>query len=105
MYSRVTQLEIDTMRMEVNDAVALFRDEVLPGLRALTGYGGSLVLTTVEGKGLIISFWESEQAAEGAAGFATGELERLVTLFRAPPGREQYEVSFAEFPDVGATRL
>ncbi len=33
MYSRVTQLEIDTMRIGLIDAAELFAAEVLPGLR------------------------------------------------------------------------
>jgi hypothetical protein len=100
MYSRVTLLEIDTMRIDLEDAVALFREHVLPGLRDQGGYEGSLVLTTPEGKGLILTMWETEAAAVTAAAFAGGELERYMTLFRAPPGREHYEVAFAELPAV-----
>ena len=100
MFARTTLLEIDTMRVDVDDAVALFREQVLPGLRAHDGYQGVVVLTTEEGKGLIASFWETEQDAIAAAAFAGSELERLVTLFRAPPGREHYEVAFADLPAV-----
>lgn len=102
MYSRVTLLEIDTVRIDVADAVTLFRERVLPGLTAQPGYDGATVLTTPEGKGLILSFWETEAEAAAAADFATEELERYVTLFRSPPGREQYEVSFADLPHVEA---
>ena len=100
MYSRVTLLEIDTMRIDPDDAVTLFKEQVLPGLRDQTGYQGALVLTTPEGKGLILSMWDTEAAAIAAAAFAGGELERFMTLFRAPPGREHYTVSFAELPAV-----
>ena len=34
MYSRVTLLEIDTMRVDIDDAAALFRAHVAPGLRS-----------------------------------------------------------------------
>jgi hypothetical protein len=100
MYSRVTLLEIDTMRVSMGDALAVFREQVLPRLSELDGYEGVLVLTTPEGKGMIVSFWESEQAADASAPFAGGELERLFTLFRSPPGREHYEVAFGDVPDV-----
>ena len=100
MFSRVTLLEIDTMRISMGDALAVFRNEVHPRLSELDGYEGVLVLTTPEGKGMLVSFWETEEAAAASASFAGGELERLVTLFRAPPGREHYEVVFGEIPDV-----
>ena len=100
MYSRVTLLEIDTLRVDMDDAVRLFKDDVLPRLREQEGYEGVVVLTTPEGKGMIISVWTTEAAAEAAESFATGELERHMTLFKAPPGREHYEVAFAEMPGV-----
>ena len=100
MHSRVTLLEIDTLRVDVDDAVALFREHVLPGLRELDGFAGVAVLVTDEGKGLIASFWDSEGAAAAAAGFATGALEEHMTLFRSPPGREHYRVALAELPGV-----
>ena len=61
---------------------------------------GVAVLVTEEGKGLIASFWESEEAAAAAAGFATGAVEEHLTLFRSPPGREHYRVALAELPFV-----
>ncbi|HET8968609.1 MAG TPA: hypothetical protein VFN06_04210 [Gaiellaceae bacterium] len=99
MYSRVTQLEIDTMRIGLTDAAGLFATEVLPGLREQPGYEGSFALVTPEGKGLIATFWETEDAAKDSAGFASGELARLTTIFRAPPGREVYEVAVADLPE------
>lgn len=100
MYSRVTQLEIDTMRVDVEDAVRLFREEVLPGLQEQDGYEGVLVLATPEGKGIISSFWETEEAATAAADFATGTVERYMTMFKAAPGRESYEVAVYDMPSV-----
>ncbi|HEU0305150.1 MAG TPA: hypothetical protein VFR32_11280 [Gaiellaceae bacterium] len=100
MHSRVTLLEIDTLRIDVDDAVSLFREHVLPSLRELDGFEGVAVLVTSEGKGLIASFWESEEAAAAAAGFAAGALEEHMTLFTSPPGREQYRVALAELPGV-----
>jgi heme-degrading monooxygenase HmoA len=100
MYSRVTLLEVDTVRTSTAEALELFTEDVLPALQEQDGYEGVLVLTTPEGKGMIVSFWESEEAAEAAAAFARGAVERHMTLFRAPPGREQYEVAFADLPVV-----
>jgi hypothetical protein len=100
MYSRVTLVEVDTMRTGMDDALALFTERVFPALREQDGYEGVLVLTTPEGKGMILSFWEAEESADAASAFAVGELERYLTLFRSPPGREHYEVAFAELPVV-----
>jgi hypothetical protein len=41
VYSRVTQLEIDTVRVGADEAVELFRDEVAPLLREQEGYEGA----------------------------------------------------------------
>lgn len=101
MHSRVTQLEIDTMRAGVDEAAQLFREEVLPELCAQAGYLGVVALATPEGKGAIITFWETEEEARDASGFASTQLERYVTIFRSPPGRETYEVMLAEIAGIG----
>jgi heme-degrading monooxygenase HmoA len=100
MYSRVTLLEIDTLRVDVEDAVEQFETHVLPRVRALPGYEGVAVMVTPEGKGMIVSFWDSEESVEASAGFAASALEEFVTIYRAPPGREHYRVAFAEMPRV-----
>jgi hypothetical protein len=100
MYSRVTLLEIDTLRTTVDEAVELFEEEVLPALREQEGYEGVVVLANPDGKAMLVSVWESEDDAVASAGFASGALEQFVTLFRAAPGREHYEVRLAEMPDV-----
>ena len=78
----------------------LFRGEVLPQLREQDGYEGILVLATPDGRGLLLTLWETEEAADAqaATGFYAEQLERYVTLFRSPPGRERYEVAFADAP-------
>jgi hypothetical protein len=99
MFARVTQLEIDVMRTSVEDAAARFDAEVLPELRRRPGFRGALVLANPLGFGTIVTFWErEEQAAPDAEYEAT--LARYVTLFRAPPGRETYEVLVADLPSV-----
>ncbi|MDH4177445.1 MAG: hypothetical protein OEW31_00255 [Thermoleophilia bacterium] len=100
MYSRVTQLEVDTVRFTIDDAVNLFSEHVLPALRELDGFQGIVVLATPEGKGEIITFWDTQEEAAGAAAFGSEALEQFVTLFRAPAGREQYEVVLADLPET-----
>lgn len=98
MYARATLLEIDTVRFDRDTAVAAFRAEVLPAVQAQPGYRGVLVLSTGEGKGLIVSFWDTAAAADAGERFYTETLEHFVTYFRSPPGRERYEVTLMDLP-------
>ena len=100
MYSRVTLVEIDTMRVDVDEAAELFRTEVAPRLAEQDDYEGAVALVTPEGKGMIITFWETREGAQDASGIASAELERNMTMFRSPPGRELYEVAFADMVGV-----
>ncbi len=100
MYSRVTLLEIDTVRADIDDIVAQFEAQILPSVRELPGYEGVVVLVTPEGKGMVVSFWDTEDAVEASADVAASAVEEFVTIYRAPPGREHYRVAFAELPQV-----
>jgi hypothetical protein len=102
MYSRVTLLEIDTMRADVDEVVERFTTHFLPGLRELPGFEGIVVLVTPEGKGMVVSLWESEEAVSGSAAAAAGAVQEFVTLYRSPPGREHYRVAYAELPEAVA---
>ena len=106
MYSRVTSLEIDTLRIGMDEALDLYRRDVLPRLRAEEGFEGVLVLATDEGAGLVISFWATNEDAsrgtEHEGGLYVETIARFATIFRAPPGREQYEVVFADAPVLAA---
>jgi len=100
MYARVTQLEIDTTRIDVAHAVELFRRDVLPELQRLAGFEGTYVLVNPEGNALLLTFWATE---EGAAtqiekGFYGEQLRRYAAIFRSPPGRTSYSVVFTEEP-------
>jgi hypothetical protein len=100
VYSRVTLLEIDTLRVDVDEVVARFEGEILPRIRELPGFEGVAVLVTPDGKGMVVSFWESEEAVEASADVAAGAVDEFVTVYRAPPGREHYRVAYAEMPRV-----
>ncbi len=104
MFARVTLFEIDTLRISLDDALEQFKELIVPEARKQEGYEGMYVMRTPEGKGVIMSLWASEKAA--AAGVTSGyydeQVAKLVAMFRAPPGREHYEVVFAEAP--GMTR-
>jgi hypothetical protein len=96
MYARTTQLEIDSVRISISDAIAMFEREVVGGLRTQSGYLGVVVLTTPDGKAMLVSFWETEEQARTESPFYESELAKYVALFRSPPGREAYEVALVD---------
>lgn len=98
MYARVTSFEVDTIRIDMDSALQRFKDTILPAMRDQTGYEGLLVLTTPEGKGMLVSLWDSEgSASQGlASGYYDEQVAKFVTFLRQPPGRDHYEVSFEE---------
>jgi hypothetical protein len=100
VFARLTLLEIDTLRIDTDSAVEVFQREVLPAVQSQPGYAGVLVLSTREGQGALLSFWDTAEAADAGAlsGFYPDVLEQYMAMFRSPPGRERYQVAFAELP-------
>jgi len=98
MFARITQFEIDTVRISLEEALARFKEMILPEVRRQPGYLGVYVMRTPEGKGVLLSLWTSEEAAQ--AGMQSGYYEEQISKFlmftRQPPGRDHYEVVFAE---------
>jgi heme-degrading monooxygenase HmoA len=104
MIARVTLAEVDAVRMSIGDAIRLFRDSVVPALEDQDGFEGVYVLLSPEGKVLVVTFWESEETADagiaGGRSFYAEQIEKFVTIYRSPPGRETYDVVLAEAPAV-----
>jgi hypothetical protein len=100
MYARVTQLEVDTTRIDIDEAVEMFEAEILPQLRAQQEFEGTYVLANPDGKALLLTFWTTAAGAEAQA--ATGPYSEMLAshamVFRAPPGRDRYAVLFADQP-------
>jgi hypothetical protein len=94
MYARLTLLEIDTVRTSMAKALEHYKTQVVPLLRNQSGYLGAFVLATPEGKGAILSFWDTEEqaATEGDHTFYADAIGSFATFYRAAPGRERYEV-------------
>lgn len=105
MFARVTMFEIDTLRISLDDALERFKELVVPEARKREGYKGMYVMRTPEGKGLIMSLWSSEEAAATSitSGYYEEQVAKFLTVFRAPPGRENYEVVFSEAPGEAHT--
>jgi len=102
MVVRATEAEIDVVRTNPADAIALFEESVLPAVREEEGYLGCYVLLSEEGKVLVLSFWESNEAARATrlSGFYGEQIEKFADLvvYRQAPGREAYDVVIAETP-------
>ena len=64
------------------------------------------MLLSEEGKVLVLTFWESNEAARATRlfGFYAGQIGKFADLvvFRQGPGREAYDVVIAETPHEAA---
>ena len=100
MIARVTLAEVDVVRQNLERLVEFYRQSVMPAQHAQDGFEGGYVLTTPEGKALVMTFWRDEDAAEAgmASGFYGEQVQKFVTVFKAPPGRETYDVAVADVP-------
>jgi heme-degrading monooxygenase HmoA len=98
MHARVTQFDIDTLVISMDRALARFKELVLPVLRQQPGFEGLVVLQNEEGRGILVSFWDSEEAASAglASGYYDEQVSKFVTLYRQPPGREHFAVTVLE---------
>jgi heme-degrading monooxygenase HmoA len=100
VYARTTLLEIDTVRISLDAALAQLETVVLPRLREQPGFRGLYALSTPEGRAMLISFWDTAEQADAGAetGWYPEVLDEYTTFFRSPPGRERYEVRLAVPP-------
>jgi heme-degrading monooxygenase HmoA len=104
MFARITHFEIDTVRIGLEEALERFKETVLPEVRKQPGYAGVYVLRTPEGKGVLLSLWTSEEAARAGveSGYYEEQISKFLMFTRQPPGRDHYEVVFAEGDQAGA---
>jgi len=107
MHARVTLFEIDTLRIGLDEALELFKQRVLPKLRQQPGCEGVIALDTPEGKGMLISFWDSEAASAATieTGFYDEQIAEFTMFLRQTPGREHYEVVYQELNSVFHTNM
>jgi len=100
MYARVTHFEVDTVAISIPNALKRFEELILPPLRAHPGYKGLTLLTNAQGRGMLLTFWETEEAANAglASGFWDEQISKFVTFYRQQPEREQFEVLGLEAP-------
>ncbi len=94
MHARIGKAELEPGRME--EAVTIWREQVMPRLRQQPGFRGALVLGDGRTTAEAITLWESEadaQAAGTAMQVAIGQLGGPLAHF---PEREAYTVYLDE---------
>ncbi len=98
MYARVTQFEIDTLRISLDEALQRFQETIMPEVRKVPGYRGVFVMRTPEGKGVVVSLWSTAEAAQTGveSGYYDEQIAKFVMVTKQPPGRDHYEVVFSE---------
>lgn len=101
MIARITLFEIDTLRISLDDALEKFEQLIAPETKKQQGYRGMYVMRTPEGKGLVMSLWDSEETATAGltSGYYEEQVAQFMTQFRAPAGRESYEVVFTDLSE------
>lgn len=83
---------------KVEEAIALFRDAVLPATQAQPGFKGArLLVDRGIGKAVIVTLWasEAEMKATEASGYLGEQLAKFSGFFSAPPSRESYELAIS----------
>lgn len=98
MFARVTQFEIDTLRISLDEALQRFQEMIMPEVRKVPGYRGVFVMRTPEGKGVVVSLWATAEAAQTGveSGYYDEQIAKFVMVTKQPPGRDHYEVVFSE---------
>jgi heme-degrading monooxygenase HmoA len=98
VFARVTSFEIDTLRIGVDQALERFKELVLPEMRKQPGFEGIEIMTTPEGRGLLLSFWDSEASAAFGldSGYYSEQVSKFLMFVKQPPGREHYKVIYSE---------
>ena len=93
MYARL--LKIRTAADQIDAASMLFEESVLPLCKNQKGFkGGQFLADRKSGSGIILTFWESEEAlhASEQSRFFQDQVTKFIGFFMAPPLRESYEV-------------
>ena len=94
MYARIVTVQVQLDKAE--QAIALFRDSVVPANRQQKGFIGiRLFVDRQTGKGVVVSRWQSEAdvLASEANGFFQEQNARVILFLTAPPTREIFEIA------------
>jgi heme-degrading monooxygenase HmoA len=93
MYARVISSQLKAGSIE--EAASIWRESASQHLKQMKGFkGGYMTGDRQTGKGVVITFWETE--ADATAVDSSGQYQQILGLLTdhlaAPPQREQFEV-------------
>ncbi len=94
MQARVVNVQVQPSNRD--EAIALYRDSILPAAKQQKGYKSALLLTDPNsGKSISITLWETEadMNASEASGYFQQQLAKFGAMFVTPPVTDHYEVS------------
>ncbi len=94
MHAGVNHVQIQPGKM--NEAIAIFRDSVIPAVSQQQGSRGSILLTDPNtNKAIAVALWDTEAdaAAIVTSGLYQEQVAKLASVIAEPPVREGYEVS------------
>ncbi len=94
MHAAVNHTQIRPGKM--NEAIAIFRDSVVPAASQQSGNRGSILLTDPStDKAIAIALWETEAdaAAVTTSGWYQEQIAKFTDVMTGPPVREVYERS------------
>jgi hypothetical protein len=94
MYASLTTVNINPEKAA--EATRIWRDEILPVNRTLSGWKGAELFTDSKtGEGVAVNFYETE--ADVSAVESSGQFQQLMgklaSLMTAPPVRKVFEVA------------
>ena len=99
MFARVTLLEIDAVRTDVDAVIERFRTGLLAEVQAQPGYEGVFMMVNPDGQGMVMTLWSDEESLQATMGLAATAADSFTAIYRAAPGRESYEVKFTDVLD------
>lgn len=94
MFAQVVRIQIQPGK--IDEAIAIFRDSVVPAARQQKGFKNAyLLIDRTANKAIGFSLWESEAdiAAMAESGFYQEQVAKFGAIFAGPPEREVYEVT------------
>ncbi|MFC1995840.1 antibiotic biosynthesis monooxygenase family protein [Chloroflexota bacterium] len=94
MFARVNLNQIDVEK--VSAAIQIWEESIIPAAKLQKGFCGAYLLTDRKlGKGMGITFWESEEdaIANEQSGYYRDQLSKFKGVFIAPPIHVGYDVS------------
>ena len=97
MHARILKIQTEVER--IPEAAMLFEESVIPLCKQQNGYKGGVFLSDRKsGQGIVITLWNTKEdmLTSERNRFFQEQVSKFISLFTAPPIREEYEVVYKE---------